>query len=251
MQRSSLQLVFRIADNRPPITEIERYMASFATLLIHARGEPALLGNCVNPPDEFVSSHGESIGHLCPKCNLKAPGKRTQMLRPLLERIALLSEVGMTVIDAGDAGMGVVQDALGNVGLDLGGRESCAAGPPEIMKVEFGDATRLESGQAPGKTAGEEGRRGSMAAALGGQHPPGTARQPLERLEFLYGPVGERHDMPAPGLAVLGGDGSGLLIEVDFRPLGPRQFPAALPGQQQDGHRMRKFRVSRAALRVA
>lgn len=73
----------------------------------------------------------------------------------------------MAVIDAGNAGLGVVQDPLANVGLDLEGRESSAAGPPEIMKVEFGDTTRLESGQAPGKTAGEEGGRGRLVAVLG------------------------------------------------------------------------------------
>ena len=48
MQRSSLQLVLRVADNGPPITEVERYMASFTALLIHTRGEVALLGNCLD-----------------------------------------------------------------------------------------------------------------------------------------------------------------------------------------------------------
>src|SRR5579885_1249008 len=81
MQGSGLQLVLRVADNGPPITEVERYMASFTTLLIHARGEVALLGNCLDPPDEFVSPHNASIGRLCPKRNgvARSAGNRCQI----------------------------------------------------------------------------------------------------------------------------------------------------------------------------
>ena len=56
-------------------------MASFATLLIHTRGEVALLGNCLDPPDEFVSPHNASIGQLCPKRNgvARPAGDRCQI----------------------------------------------------------------------------------------------------------------------------------------------------------------------------
>lgn len=57
MQRSGLQLIFRVAHDRQAVTKIKGHMTAFAALFIHPTGNTARLGESVHFSNELAPFH--------------------------------------------------------------------------------------------------------------------------------------------------------------------------------------------------
>lgn len=81
MQCSGLEFVLGIADHGSPVTQNQDAVAAFAEIGPPLEWQTVIPGIAMNPPDELVPSHLDSVGQICPIVNnlpfLPAAGAKT------------------------------------------------------------------------------------------------------------------------------------------------------------------------------